>query len=137
MTCSSFPGPGDRHIYTFNPMAEFIHPVQTSHVDYEFNKFVSKHGRSYVSNLESERRKELFRQNVRFIHSVNRQNKGFSLSVNHLADRTDLEIKALRGKKYTTEENGGDAFPYKNIDEAKLPDQFDWRLFGAVTPVKG
>lgn len=47
-------------------------------------------------------------------------------------------MKALRGKQYTkVEDNGGMPFPYetKNIDA--IPDSMDWRLFGAVTPVKG
>ncbi|XP_018569133.1 digestive cysteine proteinase 1 [Anoplophora glabripennis] len=136
MTCSSFPGPGDKHIYTFNPMAEFIHPVQTGHVDFEFNKFMHKHRKQYGNERELNLRKEIFRQNIRFIHAVNRQNRGYSLTVNHLADKTELELKALRGKTYSGEYNGGQPFPYKNIDGDSLPTQFDWRIFGAVTPVK-
>lgn len=75
----------------------------------------------------------------RFIHSSNRANKGYQLAVNHLADRTELEMKALRGKqKSTTTYNGGSPFPYdsKKMVEG-LPSEFDWRLYGAVTPVKG
>lgn len=59
------------------------------------------------------------------------------MAVNHLADKTDLELKALRGKKYSGVYNGGAPFPYKNIDRAQLPTDFDWRIYGAVTPVKG
>lgn len=79
----------------------------------------------------------------RFIHSHNRAGNGFSLEVNHLADRSDLELRALRGKQYTSDSksNGGDSFPYS---QAKLqqvltdiPATMDWRLAGAVTPVKG
>ncbi|KAG5893244.1 hypothetical protein JTB14_013405 [Gonioctena quinquepunctata] len=136
MTCSAFPGPGDRHIYTFNPMAEFIRPEKIGHVDFEFNKFMRKHRKQYTDKKEHTLRKEIFRQNIRFIHSVNRQNKGYSLTVNHLADKTDTELKALRGKKYTGVYNGGKPFPYQNIDQETLPEQFDWRIYGAVTPVK-
>ncbi|XP_044264589.1 digestive cysteine proteinase 1 [Tribolium madens] len=136
MKCSAFPGPGDKHIYTFNPMAEFVRPEKTGHVDFEFNKFTRKHGKKYQNETDALVRKDIFRQNVRFIHSMNRQNRGFTLTINHLADKTPAELKALRGRTYSGGYNGGAPFPYKNINKEDLPDQWDWRLFGAVTPVK-
>ncbi|XP_044745949.1 digestive cysteine proteinase 1 [Coccinella septempunctata] len=136
LTCSSFPGPGDKHIYTFNPMKEFIYPETDSHVEFEFGKFKTKHGKSYENQKEHDLRKNIFRQNVRYIHSMNRQSRGFSLGINHLSDKTDLELKALRGKQYTSGYNGGKPFPYKNLGSVKLPESFDWRIYGAVTPVK-
>lgn len=57
-------------------MKEFVHPTTTSHVDLEFNKFKTKHNTQYANVLENEKRREVFRQNIRFIHSVNRQHKG-------------------------------------------------------------
>lgn len=136
LTCSGFPGPGDRHIATFNPMAEFIKPETTSHVDFEFNKFIQKHRKSYGFPHETHLRKEVFRQNLRYIHSHNRKNNGFSLTVNHLADRTETELKALRGKTYSGEYNGGLPFPYTSQHYSDVPNQYDWRILGAVTPVK-
>lgn len=61
------------------------------------------------------------------------------MAVNHLADRTELELKALRGKqKATTTYNGGLPFPYNAKEMLEnVPPEFDWRLYGAVTPVKG
>jgi hypothetical protein len=52
-------------------------------------------------------------------------------------NRTADELKALRGFKSSKIYNGGRAFPY-DIDAEKdhLPDQYDLRLYGAVTPVK-
>jgi hypothetical protein len=75
----------------------------------------------------------------RFIHSKNRAGLGFQLGVNHLADRTDLELKALRGKQYSGGYNGGAPFPYTSLHRMakNLPSDLDWRLYGAVTPVKG
>ncbi|XP_054004066.1 digestive cysteine proteinase 1 [Hylaeus anthracinus] len=136
LTCGSFPGPGDRHVYTFNPMREFIHNYD-AHVDDAFDTFKKTHNKEYTNEIEHSKRKEVFRQNLRFIHSTNRANKGYQLDVNHLVDRTDLELKALRGKQYTKGYNGGQAFPY-DVDklQADIPDSLDWRLFGAVTPVK-
>ncbi|XP_015112231.1 digestive cysteine proteinase 1 [Diachasma alloeum] len=138
MTCGSFPGPGDRHVVTFNPIREFIHN-DNHHVDVEFDRFRKYHGRDYSSDhKEHHRRKEVFRQNLRLIHSTNRANLGYQLSVNHLADRTDTELKALRGKQYTgVTDKGGMAFPHNIKEDVQdIPDNFDWRLYGAVTPVK-
>jgi hypothetical protein len=56
-----------------------------------------------------------------------------------LADRTDFELQALRGKQYSKGYNGGAPFPYTSVDRMvkDLPSDLDWRLYGAVTPVKG
>ncbi|KAK0180964.1 hypothetical protein PV327_003290 [Microctonus hyperodae] len=139
MTCTHFPGPGDKHLYTFNPMGEFIHHDST-HIDMEFENFKEKHKKVYVDHKDHKRRKETFRQNFRFIQSMNRANLGFQMAVNHLADHTELELKALRGKQYThVTNNGGLPFPYKPkkiVKTKAFPKDLDWRLYGAVTPVK-
>lgn len=135
MTCSDFPGPGEVHFVTFNPMMEFI-DEEDSHIVTEFNQFTSKHNRTYISRKEHIQRKHVFMQNMRFIQSKNRANLGYTLAVNHLADRTDLELKALRGYKHTTGYNGGEPFPYKSVNLLDYPPSIDWTLRGAVTPVK-
>ena len=136
LTCVSFPGPGDKHIYTFNPMREFVHNYD-KHVNEAFEDFKKTHKKDYASGTDHMMRKEVFRQNLRFIHSTNRANKGYHLDVNYLVDRTELELKALRGKQYTKGYNGGQPFPYRVAEEFEsIPDSLDWRLYGAVTPVK-
>ena len=70
--CHGFPGPGIRdHTYSFNPMAEFIHR-HTNHVDEAFDDFVDTHNKEYSHEHEKEAKKDVFRQNMRFIHSMNR-----------------------------------------------------------------
>lgn len=136
--CVSFPGPGNGHYATFNPMKEFMHPVDTSHVGLEHIRFMRKHGVVYATTEERVRRQHIFMQNLRYIHSKNRERLSFSLTVNHLADRTEDELKALRGYKSSGVYNGGQPFPHKLNARtlADLPDDYDWRLYGAVTPVK-
>jgi C1A family cysteine protease len=136
-SCVSFPGPGSRHVYDFNPMHEFIHHSD-KHMENEFEIFKKKHGKSYRDKVEHDSRKNLFRQNMRFITSKNRANLGFQLAVNHLADKSEDEMKALRGKQYSPGyRNKGEPFPYDVEKEmANIPESMDWRLFGAVTPVK-
>uniref|UniRef100_A0A6P7FEG8 Digestive cysteine proteinase 1-like n=1 Tax=Diabrotica virgifera virgifera TaxID=50390 RepID=A0A6P7FEG8_DIAVI len=134
--CRSFPGPGNQHVHIMNPMAEYIRPEKSEHVDSNFGDFINNHNKNYADTKEHAFRKEVFRQNVRFIESVNRQNKGYSLAINHLADKTDKEIKYLNGRLSSGGNNGGQPFPYTDADTDDLPDQYDWRLFGAVSPVK-
>lgn len=74
----------------------------------------------------------------RLIASKNRANLGFQLAVNHLADQSPEELRVLRGKLRSKGYNGGQPFPYDpNTLSDTLPEQFDWRIYGAVTPVKG
>ena len=120
-------------------MKEFVHPADSTHADLEHVRFMRKHGVVYATTAERMQRHSIFMQNLRYIHSKNRAQLTYSLGVNHLADRTQDEIKALRGfKKSVGVHNGGKPFPYV-LDEdtlEDLPDDYDWRLFGAVTPVK-
>uniref|UniRef100_A0A2M3ZE63 Putative cathepsin l n=1 Tax=Anopheles braziliensis TaxID=58242 RepID=A0A2M3ZE63_9DIPT len=135
--CVSFPGPGAGHYATFNPMQEFVHPRSEEHLHDEFSRFKGKHQKSYANDREHEHRLNVFRQNLRFIHSHNRANRGFTVAVNHLADRTEDEMKSLRGFRSSNVYNGGQPFPYKPAEHMDdLPDSWDWRISGAVTPVK-
>ncbi|XP_068142438.1 digestive cysteine proteinase 1 [Drosophila tropicalis] len=136
LTCVGFPGPGTGHYATFNPMQEFVSGVD-AHVDKAFHHFKRKHGVAYRSDKEHEHRKNIFRQNLRYIHSKNRAKLTYTLAVNHLADKTEEELKARRGYKSSGVYNTGKPFPYdvnKYTDD--IPSQYDWRLYGAVTPVK-
>jgi C1A family cysteine protease len=59
------------------------------------------------------------------------------MAINHLADRTEDELRVLRGRLFTEGYNGGNPFPeYEDAEIKDLPETIDWRLYGAVTPVK-
>ncbi|KAL7732364.1 hypothetical protein ACLKA6_004347 [Drosophila palustris] len=136
LTCTGFPGPGTGHFATFNPMREFI-SGSDEHVDNAFHHFKRKHGVDYKDDKEHEHRKNIFRQNLRYIHSKNRAKLSYSLAVNHLADKSDEELKARRGYKPSGVFNTGKPFPYDvNKHKDEIPSQYDWRLYGAVSPVK-
>ncbi|CAG9857192.1 unnamed protein product [Phyllotreta striolata] len=137
LKCKPYPGPASHKVHAFNPVADIIHPQKTEHVEARFKEFVNTHGKQYESDDEHSFRKLLFRRNVRYIEAVNRQNKSYTLGVNHLADRTDEEMQVLRGRISSDEvDNEGLPFPYENPEAIIVPDEHDWRLYGAVTSMK-
>ncbi|VVC24114.1 Hypothetical protein CINCED_3A023935 [Cinara cedri] len=136
LKCESFPGPGIDYVYSFNPMMEFINNYE-DHVDSNFEKFKKHHKKNYINKSEHFVRKNNFRQNLRYIHSKNRKNNGFTLSVNHLVDLSNEELKSMCGyRKINNDFNGGQPFPYNKSDFTNLPSEIDWRIAGAVTAVK-
>lgn len=80
--CQSFPGPGNSHYATMNPMKEFVYPHSEEHIEEEFDRFKNKHRKDYETSQEHENRKNIFRQNLRFIHSTNRRGLSYSLGKN-------------------------------------------------------
>ncbi len=74
----------------------------------------------------------------RYINSINRKGLTYRLAVNHLADKSDEELKVLRGKQKSKvgTTNNGRAFDITKYKTEALPADFDWRISGAVTPVK-
>ncbi len=71
---------------------------------------------------------------------MNRKGLSYTLSVNHLADKSDEELRVLRGKKRSDKSHKNNGLPFemsKYTDKQKaLPETLDWRIYGAVTPVK-
>lgn len=46
------------------------------------------------------------------------------------------ELATMRGRKQRKTPNTGLPFPIKLYQNVKVPESLDWRLYGAVTPVK-
>jgi C1A family cysteine protease len=137
LKCGGFPGPGARNLASANPMSEYIHSFDL-HVHHEFDQFKNKHGVSYDTEMEHSQRLHLFRQNLRYIDSINRKGLSYTVAVNHMADKSDEELKILRGKLKSSQNQTNNGLPF-NMNQYKrkdLPDSFDWRIYGAVAPVK-
>jgi C1A family cysteine protease len=120
-----------------NPMREFMHGDE-SHVHAEFDDFKNNHGKEYATEMEHMERKHIFKHNYRYINSINRQGLSFRVAINHLADKSDEELRVLTGKQKSVKgaQNNGLPFDMSKYENKALPESFDWRLYGAVTPVK-
>ncbi|XP_026156362.1 digestive cysteine proteinase 1 [Mastacembelus armatus] len=136
MTCGGFPGPGVEHYMLANPMKDLIHTSASGHSQHMFSHFKEKFQRQYSDEREHEQREHAFIHNLRYVHSKNRAGLSFSLALNSLSDRTLSELATMRGRKQGKTPNRGRSFPLNLYEGVKVPDSLDWRLYGAVTPVK-
>ncbi|XP_031595963.1 digestive cysteine proteinase 2-like [Oreochromis aureus] len=136
MSCGGFPGPGVEHHMLANPMKDLIHTSASGQSQRMFSHFKDKFQRQYNDEREHEKREHAFVLNLRYIHSKNRAGMSFSLALNSLSDRTMSELATMRGRKRGKTPNRGLPFPFKAYERVNLPESLDWRLYGAVTPVK-
>ncbi|XP_029299280.1 digestive cysteine proteinase 1 [Cottoperca gobio] len=136
MSCGEFPGPGVEHHMLANPMKDLIHTSASGHSQRMFDYFKDKFQRQYSDEREHEKRHHAFVHNLRYVHSKNRAGLSFSLTLNSLSDRTLSELFIMRGRKQGKTPNKGLPFPSMLYEGVNLPESLDWRLFGAVTPVK-
>ncbi|GIY09924.1 counting factor associated protein D [Caerostris extrusa] len=134
LECGGFPGPGVEEMVLNNPMMEFINN-EDRHVHDSFEDFKTKHGKNYPDPSEHENRRNIYRQNYRFVQSTNRAGLSYAVKLNHLADMNDIEVRRIRGRLPSSGYNGGKPFPKEEFSKG-VPDTLDWRLYGAVTPVK-
>lgn len=90
---------------------------------------------------EKHKRFNVFKENVKYVHNFNKQDKPYKLKLNKFGDMTNHEFRsAYAGSKVkhhrmlrgTTRSNG--TFMYENV--VNIPPSIDWRKKGAVTGVK-
>ncbi|CAK8564458.1 unnamed protein product [Lathyrus sativus] len=101
-------------------------------------QWMTEYSKVYKDDAEKDKRFIIFKDNVEFIESFNAaNNKPYKLSVNHLADLTVDEFKASRnGYKKRSTSTGLTSTSFKYEDVTSIPSSVDWRVKGAVTPIK-
>ncbi|KAM1525802.1 hypothetical protein ACFX10_010222 [Malus domestica] len=97
----------------------------------------------YSDAQKKEMRYNIFKNNVEFVQAFNKNKDGikYTLIVNKFADKTNEEIRPMRNGYKRKERSGtmsnsliASPFGYGNV--RNVPSSMDWRLSGAVTPVK-
>lgn len=98
-------------------------------------QWMAQYGRIYTDQAEKEHRFKIFKNNVEYIESTNKDaNRKYKLGLNGFADVTNEEFVATHnGLRHSTRPRGT-TFRYENVSAA--PTTMDWRIEGAVTPIK-
>ncbi|XP_047134693.1 uncharacterized protein LOC100204117 isoform X2 [Hydra vulgaris] len=108
-------------------------------VEILFSQFKNSFSKDYSNHTEHVKRKDIFRHNVRFINTINRQHLPYKLHVNHFADVTDNEMQRYKGLlNESYNDINAKKFEPPNIDFSvtPIPRKLDWREYGAVTDVR-
>jgi len=105
---------------------------------YGFHDYVIEFNKQYKHG-EYAMRREVFEARLIKIraHNLNEE-KTWKEGVNHLTDRTEAELKSMRGLRkelIASVPTKAQAFP-GSISIAGIPDHVDWREKGIVSPVK-
>lgn len=107
-------------------------------VDFIFHTWISKLGKTYNNTLgEKERRLQIFKDNLRFIHLHNAKNLSYQLGLTRFADLTVQEYGELfTGRLKPRERALRISRRYVPLAGDQLPESVDWRNEGAVTQIK-
>ncbi|CAI0437875.1 unnamed protein product [Linum tenue] len=103
--------------------------------EHHFSLFKTKFGKSYVSQAEHDYRFKVFKSNLRRAARHQLLDPSASHGVTRFSDLTPREFRrqflGLRKLRFPSDANKAPILPTSN-----LPEDFDWREKGAVTPVK-
>lgn len=101
-------------------------------------QWMARYGRVYKDEAEKEIRFKIFKDNVEFIESFNKDGKKtYKLGINEFADQTNEEFQASRnGYKLKSNPKSSQSMPFRYENVTAVPSSIDWRKKGAVTPIK-
>ncbi|KAF5451302.1 hypothetical protein F2P56_026419 [Juglans regia] len=135
----------DMSIISYNTNNNNQHQQSTGRSDAEvmdiFMSWMAKHGKAYNGLGENERRFEIFKDNLRFIDEHNTQNRTYKIGLNSFADLTNEEYRGIYlgtrtdpKRRITKSKNPSQRYAFRASE--KLPASVDWRVKGAINPIK-
>ncbi|KAL9297798.1 hypothetical protein ACSQ67_023694 [Phaseolus vulgaris] len=112
--------------------------LQDASMHERHEQWMTRYSRVYKDPEEKEKRFRIFKENVNYIEAFNNAaNKAYNLAINQFADLTNEEFIAPRNRfkgHVCSSITRTTTFKYENV--SAVPSTVDWRLKGAVTPVK-
>ncbi|XP_060189901.1 zingipain-2-like [Lycium barbarum] len=106
--------------------------------------WMARHGRTYENDAEKAKRLNIFKENVKFVESFNKNGtKPYKLGINEFADLTSEEflkyytthgLNKFSSKSQQSSPAIFSSFKYENMSD--VPSFMDWTKSGAVTNVK-
>lgn len=100
----------------------------------DFNDFMIKHNKVYADKREYKKRFLIYKANLKKIELLRESEQGTAeYGVNWFADLSQKEFKQYLGLK---KPNNHVKLPKAVIPNINLPNEFDWRHYNVVTPVK-
>jgi C1A family cysteine protease len=119
-------------------LGQLMHTMNPPAINDEFDAFVWRHKKVYLTSEEKEMRRSQFYSHLRLIEEHNRRTDvTFKMGMNHFGDMTQEEIETLihpRSKHEPTSVRA--AVREHSRGTAPLPPSVDWVAKGAVNPPK-
>ncbi|KAF8029490.1 hypothetical protein BT93_E2023 [Corymbia citriodora subsp. variegata] len=112
-----------------------------------FERWMARHGRIYMDNLEKAKRYEIFLKKLRFIEDFNSKaaNRSYTVGLNQFSDLTTEEFRAryngFRPTPRSSNSSAATTFNNQNVTQAKdstnsIPDSISWVDKGLVGSIK-
>ncbi|XP_047318989.1 ervatamin-B-like [Impatiens glandulifera] len=106
-----------------------------------YKKWMIENGKVYNGIEESEKRFNIFKENLVFIDTHNSENRTYKVGLNVFADLTDEEYRSYYlGMKYDADlqsvQSELDSQSYAASSAENIPVSLDWRTKGAVSPIR-
>ncbi|CAA3028774.1 cysteine ase COT44-like [Olea europaea subsp. europaea] len=103
--------------------------------------WLARHAKIYNDLEENGKRFEIFKDNLKFINEHNSENRTYKVGLNQFADLTNEEYRSMflgtrteAKRRFVKSKNASQRYAIRAGE--KLPGFVDWRLKGAVAPVK-